>query len=144
MAMGQSNSFLASSNKLVWENVFITNDTNIQAFISRHSKLKITSADQNIIKGNAAGIRNTCPETSVFMKDNVSFNFEIESSDGKYRVTVTNIIFTKKNAKKGTIAENYFIKDGQILTTGTLPADLNCIDAYFNRIFNTTLYKNRQ
>jgi hypothetical protein len=138
----QSTSFLESSNKLVWENVYITAEENVSAFISRHVKLTITSSNENIFKGRGEGIRSSCPETSAFMKDNFSFDFEIEISDGKYRVTVTNIVLTKKSGKKAT-AEAYFIKNGEILTDGTLSADLSCIDAYFNKIFNITLYRNR-
>lgn len=142
---GQSNSFLASNNKVVWENVFITNEAKIPELIARHSRLKIVSSDQNIYKGTATEMRNSCPETSAFMKDAFSFDFEIEISDGKYRVTVTNIVFTKNKGKqaKNTTAESYFIKNGELQTTGTLTADLNCLDTYFNRIFNTGLYKNR-
>jgi hypothetical protein len=138
----QSNSFLASGNKLVWENVFISNETNIPASISRHSKLKIVSSDQKVFTGKGDGIKNTCPETSAFMKNELSFDFEVEASDGKYRVTITNIVFKNKNKKVST-AESYFIKNGDMQTTGTLQADLDCLDVYFNRIFNTALYKNR-
>ncbi len=144
-ATAQSNSFLTSGGKLVWENVFITGEANIPGLISRHVKLKITSSGQNLFKGRGEDIRNTCPGTSVFMKDDFSFDFEIEVSDGKYRVSVTNIVFKKgKGSKvKATAAESYFIKDGQLQNTGTLPADLNCMDVYFNRIFNIAMYKNR-
>lgn len=139
----QSTSFLESNNKLVWENVYINSEENVSSFISRHSKLTVSpSSDPSVFKGRGEGIRNTCPETSAFMKDNFSFDFEIEVSDGKYRVTVTGITLTKKSGKKAT-AETYFIKDGQLLTDGTLQADLSCLDAYFNRIFNIALYKNR-
>jgi len=143
-ANAQSNSFLVSNNKLIWENVFISSETNIPAIIARHSRLKIVSSNATIFKGTGTDLRNTCPGTSSFMKDDISFDFEIEMSDGKYRVTVTNLVYKKadKNGKK-TAAENYFIKDGGIITDATITADLTCLDKYFNKIFTTGAYKNR-
>jgi hypothetical protein len=80
------------------------------------------------------------------MKDAFSFDFEIEVSDGKYRVTITNLVFKKLKAKtaKAKTAENYFIKEGKLITEKQVQAALTCLDTYFNKIFSaTTVYKNR-
>jgi len=142
----QSNSFIASNNKLVWENVFISNETNIPSLIARHTRLKITSFTATVYKGTGNDLRNTCPGASAFMKDDFSFDFEIEISDGKYRVTVSNLVFkkAKKKAGKKTAAETYFIKDGDIIINDVIATDLTCLDSYFNKIFTmTAVYKNR-
>ena len=145
-ATAQSNSFTVSNNKLVWENVFISNEANIPTLVARHTRLKITSSNTAIFKGTGTELRNSCPGTSAFLKGSFSFDFEIEVSDGKYRVTITNLIFnkTKKKGSKNTNAEVYLIKDGNLLSDETAQADLTCLDNYFNKIFTMTmLYKNR-
>lgn len=142
--MCQVNSFMISNDKLIWENVFISSEANIPNTISRHVRLKITSSDGTIYKGTGTDIKNTCPGTSDFMKDgfSFSFNFEIELSEGKYRVTISNLVFSKSNKK--TEAEKYFIENGLLKKDGKIEADLTCLDNYFNKIFTVTaIYKNR-
>ncbi|TRW24408.1 hypothetical protein FMM05_11285 [Flavobacterium zepuense] len=145
----QANSFIISNEKLIWENVFISEETNIPAIISRHVRLKITSSEGGVYKGTGTELKNTCPGTSDFLKDDFSFDFEIELREGKYRVTISNLIFLKKTAKKKHAqpmgAEKFLTDKGVIKSGGKSDADLLCLDNYFNKIFSmTTAYKNRQ
>lgn len=139
ITIAQSTGFVAMGGKLVWENVFISNEANIQSLISRHSRLKIISAKGQVYKGVATGVSSSCEGTSKNLKSEYGFDFEIEKSDGKYRVTVTNLHFKNK-----ATAEKYYIASGTIKASVINNADLACIDAYLNKLFSMTFsYKNR-
>lgn len=135
-AFCQSNNFSVKVNTLIWENVFISNETNISAVLAKHPRLKIDSTAGKLHKGSAVKIKNTCPETSSYMNDDISFDFEIEESTGKYRVTVTNIKFTTKN--KSRKAEAYLVEKGSIKTENKAQRDIECIENYLNRTFTLT------
>ena len=144
--MAQSTNFVVSSNKLVWENVFISSETNIPNLLARHTRLKITSGNGSIYNGNGVNLRNTCPGTSDFLKDDFSFNFEIEVREGKYRVTISDIVFCKKaKVKKNTTgAEKYLVDNDNLKTGDKADTDLTCLENYFTKLFSaTTIYKNR-
>lgn len=139
----QSTGFSAIGSKLVWENVFITSETNIPAIIQRHSRLKIVSEKGAVYKGIATGVGSSCEGTSKALKSGYNFDFEIEVAEGKYRVTVSNIRFVSKS-KILTEADKYYIANSQITTTSIAQTDLACIDAYLNKIFTMTfIYKSR-
>lgn len=142
----QETNFLVSDNKVVWENVFISNETNIPNVIARHSRLKITSSADNVYKGKGIDVRNTCPGTSDFFKDDLSFDFEIELRDGKYRVTITNMFFCKKvkRQKVLTPAEKYFLADDVLKSGEVATVDFTCLENYFTKLFSMTMvYKNK-
>jgi hypothetical protein len=142
----QGNNFIVENEKLVWENVIISSESNIPNIIGRHSRLKITSSDGNVYSGKGIEVRNTCPGTSDFLKGDYSFNFEIELRDGKYRVTVTNIVFSKslKKQKSITPAEKYFIVSGKIKDNTNTEADLACIENYITKLFSPVMaYKSK-
>jgi len=142
----QDTNFLVSNGKVVWENVFISNETNIPNIIARHTRLKITSSSDNVYKGRGIDVRNTCPGTSDFFKDDLSFDFEIEVRDGKYRVTVANMVFSKgpKKQKATTAAEKYFLADSKIKTGGEADTNFTCLENYFTKLFSMNLaYKSK-
>lgn len=141
-AFCQTNNFSVKGSSLIWENVFISNETNISAVLAKHPRLKIDSTAGKLHKGNAVKIKNTCPETSLFMNDEISFDFEIEESTGKYRVTVTNIKFTNKGKSKN--AESYLIEKGAIKTGSIVQNDIECIENYLNRTFTLTQILNNK
>jgi hypothetical protein len=142
----QGNNFIVENGKLVWENVFISSETNIPNIIGRHSRLKIITADGAVYRGKGIELRNTCPGTSDFLKDDYSFDFEIELRDGKYRVTITNIVFSKKLKKQKTItiAETYLFENSKIKTDAITAADLGCIENYITKLFSPIMaYKSK-
>lgn len=144
--MAQSNNFVVANSKISWENVFISSETNITNLLARHSRLKITSANGDIYKGVGVNLRNTCPGTDDFLKDDFNFNFEIEVREGKYRVTISDIVFYKKakSKKNSTPSEKYFIDKTEIKTGEKSEADFTCLENYFIKLFSaTTIYKNR-
>lgn len=141
----QSASFGVSNGKLFWENVYISNETNIPQLIKRHSKLKIDSVSKTIYKGHATSLKNTCDNASTYLDAEFNFNFEIELREGKYRVTISKLVFKdKKNKSKNkTIdSELYYVENGVLKSSSG--KDLECLENYFNRIFSfTTLYKSK-
>ncbi len=142
----QENNFIADGGKIIWENVFINSESNIPNIIGRHSRLKIISSEQSLYKGKGFELRNTCPGTSEFLKDDFSFDFEIELKDGKYRVTLSNIVFSKvlKKQKSTTPAEAYFLERGKIKDIPATQADLICMENYIIRLFSPIMaYKSK-
>jgi hypothetical protein len=144
LCKAQGNSFVLLDNKMIWENVFMSNETNIPQLIGRHIRLKLTSSEGNTYKGTGSMIKNTCTGTSDYMKGYLNFDFEIKAGDGKYSVTVTNMAYTPVKNKPAVSLENYLIKKGALAENNKTEADLSCLDAYFNRIFGiTTVYQNK-
>lgn len=140
----QSNNFLLKDNKLIWENVYITNQENIAALISNHPQLQINSVSGNIYKGTGTKMKIICDGTSSFMDNDLSFTFEIEVRDGKYRVSVYDMVYTKSGKKKKIYPEKYIVKNGAIKPAKEAVNDLACLDSYFNKIFTLALvYKNK-
>jgi hypothetical protein len=139
----QTTAFTVRKKALVWENVVITNETGIPELISRHSRLAITSSDKSVHKGKGTLLKCNCAGSPEFMHNDFSFDFEIELGEGKYRITVSDIVYIPAKGKK-TTAEKYFLEKGTLKDDEATKTGLACIDAYFNRIFsNTEAYKNK-
>jgi len=144
--IAQDANFLVNNGKVMWENVFISSETNIPNIIARHARLKILSSANNVYKGKGVDVRNTCPGTSAFFKDDLSFDFEIELRDGKYRVTITNMVFAKKvkKIKTTTPAEKYFLVVDALKTGAEAEVDYACLENYFNKLFSMNMtYKTK-
>lgn len=140
----QATGFALINNKVVWENVFVSDQQNIPALIARHSRLKITSTDGKIYKGVGKNIIYKCSDTSATLNKGYSFNFEVELVEGKYRVTITNIVFNTTGKTGKTLADTYFLSDSKLKQDAVANADMVCLEGYFNRIFSTsTTLKNR-
>ncbi|MBE98987.1 MAG: hypothetical protein CMP77_03295 [Flavobacterium sp.] len=141
----QTSNFFVKQNSLTWENVFITDKKDIAALIQKHPRLSITASEGGTYKGHGSEVKHTCPDTSPFMEKELSFDFEIVISEGKYRVSITNIKYTS-NSKKGAKAiikpESMWLANGQI--NKNYNNDLACLNSYFNRIFTmASVYKNK-
>jgi hypothetical protein len=141
----QTSNFFVKQNGIIWENVFITDKKGITDLIQKHPRLVIKSSDSGTYKGYGSEVKHTCPDTSPFMEKDLSFDFEIVVSEGKYRVTVSNIKYTS-NGKKGAKAiikpESMWLASGQI--NKNYSNDYACLNNYFNRIFTmSSVYKNK-
>ncbi|MXN89758.1 hypothetical protein GR160_00825 [Flavobacterium sp. Sd200] len=144
--IAQDNNFIVEKDKLVWENVFISTETNIPNIVGRHSRLKIISSEGLVYKGKAVELRNTCPGSSNLLKNDYSYDFEIELKEGKYRVTVSNIVFYKKVKKQKVVstAESNFIENAKLKQDATTLADLTCIENYIVKLFSPIMaYKSK-
>lgn len=141
----QTKAFIVRDNAVVWENVFVTGETNIASILEKHPSLTILSDKGNIYKGVARNVKNSCPGTSdAFVDARYDFNFEIERSAGMYRVTISNLKILPAGKKQYIVAENYFLEKSEIKSTFQSQTDLQCLNAFFNRIFTaTSLLKNK-
>ena len=142
----QVSNFYAKNNALVWENVIITDQGNIPELIQRHPRLSITSVSGDSYKGKGTEIRHTCEGCSPYMDNELSFDFEIKLSEGKYSVTVYNLIYKLKpqdnNSKKTVTADEMILKSGVVRKD--VEEDLACLNRYFSKIFSMTrVYKNK-
>ena len=134
----QVENFAVPDKKLVWENVYISNEANIPQLVERHSSLRIVSQSGNIFKGTASAVKCSCAESSSLLDNTFSFDFEIELREDKYRVTLTNFVFSDgKKAKSGIIP---YIKKNALKSDEKTKSDLSCLNNYFNRIFSMTVY----
>lgn len=139
-ARAQSTGFAVKANALVWENVYINDETDVANILERHPRLKITSRKGNIFKGVVKNSKNSCPGSSPGLVDaEINFSFEIEKSAGMYRVTITNVkVLPHGKSKKTTNAESYFLEKGMIKTGTQATTDLSCLEGMFNRMFTST------
>lgn len=147
-SLTQVNNFTVKDNKLVWENVIITNEANIPELIARHPRLELTNTSGNIYKGTGSRIKNACPGRLNYMEDGLSFEYEIEQKNGMYRVTVTNLYLTGNDVPVGNpkqiAAEKYFLDNKPIKKLSGNSEDLKCLDMFFNRLFTmTNVYRNK-
>lgn len=133
----QATGFAVIENKLVWENVFVSGHESIQALLSKRSRLKVVSAKGKVLKGTGKNIIYKCSDTSLVLSKGYGFVFEVELVDGKYRVTVSSILFNLKKGRKNISAENHFLVDGKIKDDEASNADLTCLDSYLNRVFSS-------
>lgn len=139
----QTTGFSVRKKALLWEDVIMINETGIPDLISKHSRLTITSSNKSVYKGKGTLLKCNCAGSPEFMENDFSFDFEIELGAGKYRITVSDIVYIPAKGKK-TAAEKYFLEKGTLKDDEAAKTGLACIDAYFNRIFtNTQTYKNK-
>ncbi|NDI99117.1 hypothetical protein GWA97_08535 [Flavobacterium sp. LaA7.5] len=137
----QVSNFYVKDNDLVWENVIITDQNNIPELIQRHPRLNIISASGTLYKGKGTEIKHICEGCSSYMDNELSFDFEIKLSEGKYGITVFNLVYTLSPQKTVT-AGDIMLKNGVIKKE--IEEDLACLNRFFGKIFSmTTVYKNK-
>ncbi|MFL9844471.1 hypothetical protein [Flavobacterium rhizosphaerae] len=141
----QVNNFVMHKNKMIWENVFLTEGSDIPNLIIRHPQLSITSVNGKKYNGTCKDVNYVCENTSEYMSQKMSFDFQIEIQKGKYRVTIFNLQFSKQGLPAAKAkAEDYFVEKGNLKTQDKTVRDMDCMDAYFNKIFTmTAVYKNK-
>ena len=142
----QVSNFYTRNNALVWENVIITDQSNIPELIQRHPRLSITSMSGTLYKGKGTEIRHTCEGCSSYMDNEMSFDFEINLSEGKYSITVYNLVYKltaqENNPEKTITADEMVLKNDAI--RNDREEDLACLNRYFSKIFSMTrIYKNK-
>lgn len=141
----QTKAFTARNNTVIWENVFVTGETDVASILEKHPSLTITSHKGNKYKGVAKNVKNSCPGISEsFIDAQYNFSFEIERSAGMYSVTITKMKVISSVKNKTTNIETYLLEKGSIKTDTHTVTDLSCLDALFNRMFTATnILKNK-
>ena len=132
---------IAKKNGVVWENVFISTDSNIAEYLAKHPRLKVESSSSELLKGKGTGFRNSCSGVSQQMLNEIFFDFEIQIEKDKYRVTVSHIQFGLKPA---ITAESLLMHNGTINYSAQSKRDMLCLEDFFNRLFTKgQIFKNK-
>lgn len=132
--------FTVDRNVIVWENVYISEDNNIADHLARHPRLKLENNTGGRLKGKGSMLKSNCNEAGPD-SGYVSFDFEVQTTGNKYRITVSNICFGSRKTVK---AEAMFLHDGMLRTTNETTKDLDCLEVFFNRLFTRAqVFKNK-
>ena len=82
-------------------------------FLSKKNNLKNISLSNNTITGQIIDLKINHkkyqadgPAAAIFLRDHLSANFIIEIKDNKYRITLTNIVFTDRDSLNSHITDN--------------------------------------
>lgn len=127
-------------NSLVWENVYISEDSNVADYLSRHPRLKIESNTGGLLKGKGSMLKSSCTDTGAD-SGYISFDFEMQPNGNKYRITVSNICFGSKKTVK---AETIFLNNGVLRTDARTVKSTECLESFFNRLFaRAQVFKNK-
>lgn len=134
--------FRASGSAIVWEKSFPADNANIVAMLDKQPNLKVASFMDNIYKGKAEKITNTCQSGSGLMKNDCKFDFIIVVNEDSYVVKVTNFKILEKFGpmQAKTIAnpcEKHYLYKGALKSDEKTQGDLNCIDSYLSGVFST-------
>ena len=141
----QTKAFTTRDNGVVWENVYVTDETDVTALLEKHPSLTITSHKGSMYKGGGKDVKNSCPGVSGNFADaRYNFAFEIEKSSGMYRVTISNIKMMSASKGKAINIEKYLLEKGVLKQDAQTDKDISCLDALFNRMFTATgVFKNK-
>lgn len=138
----EENNFTAENKYLVWSKVFELKPSEDISLIKNN--LKLIFRDNNF--GFSKNQKCDCKGSSIYLKFPFTYNFKIETKENKYKVSVSNIIFSDNTAINmgGIISgpttstlEEYILKksDGSIKTNNQNTKNLNCLNDYFTSNF---------
>lgn len=136
LAFSQEHSFQLHDRSVIWQKVFDGSADQIH-----HPKLK----DGHVTK---LSFRH-CPGTSIFMRDDIHFDYKIESKENRFRVTISNISFENSfqfssgyitTDAKSTNFEEFAVrhKKNELRDGFTHRKNYKCLEELFTRIFTPT------
>jgi len=136
LAFSQDHSFKLQNRSVFWQKVFEGSPDKIN-----HPKLKDGAGTKINIK--------PCPGTSAFMIGDVSFEYQIESKENRYRITIKNIVFENSfqlnfgaafTSSESTNFETYAVrhKKNELRDGFTHRKNYKCLEELFTRIFTPT------
>ena len=132
----QEHSFKLQDRSVIWQKVF---DGSADQIL--HPKLK----DGHVSKLTF----QHCPGTSIFMREDIHFDYKIESKDNRFRVTINNIFFENSvqinlgsvsTDIKSTNFEDYVVrhKKNELRDGFTHRKNYTCLEDLFTKIFTPT------
>ena len=133
IAVSQEHSFKAVDRYVIWQKVFEGLADQIH-----HPKLKDGSVSKLSFRH--------CPGTSIFMRDDISFEYQIEKKEDRFRVTIKNISFENSvqislgnvfTDSKSTNFEDYAIRHrkNELRDGFTHQKNYKCLEELFTKIF---------
>lgn len=135
------NGFKTEAGNLVWERSFTADNTDISGILDRDTNLKVNSFMDNIYKGMAFDIKNTCNGATGLMKNNVKFQFLIMVNPDGYVVKIRDLKFLEKYGpmQARTMAnrcEKYFMDGTKVRTDEGTKSEMACVDSFLTALFS--------
>lgn len=136
-AFAQEHHFTSERQIVTWQNSYETTETDILKLIDKnHPKVDV---DYQKSTGSGRSLNCKCDGTSFYLDSDFNMNFEVEIKEGKYRVTVNDIVFDSEAETESNndrleffvlrMGQNAFHKTKQNLK------NLICIDQYLTKLF---------
>lgn len=136
--------FRNENGNLIWEHSFPAT-TNVAATVEGQPDLMLEAMINGVQTGAAEKIKNTCPEGSATMRNDLKFNFKVKNDNGNYIVTVTDIkvIEVMGPMQARTIVnrcEKYFVDAAlKVKKDPRSQKDMNCLDNFLTGVFSGTM-----
>ncbi len=136
-SFAQEHHFTAERQIVTWQNSYETTETDILKLIDKnHPKVQV---DLQKSTGSGRSLNCKCEGTSFYLDSDFNMNFEVEIKDGKYRVTVNDIIFDSEaeTESMNDRLEFFVLRMGQSTFHKTKQNQKNmiCIDKYLTNLF---------
>jgi hypothetical protein len=138
-ALAQSG-FKADGKDIIWQKSFSAENANIVAMLDRTPNLKVAGFMDNLYRGKALEIKNTCEGGTGLMENPVKFEFTVLTDPAGYVVKVRNLKIIEKygpmQAKTmANPAEKYFMDGETVKTDGIAQQNMECLDNFFTAMF---------
>jgi len=137
-SFAQDHHFKAERKEVFWQMAFKTTETDVPTLIDKnHTKITVNKEDNT---GKGASLNCDCKGGGWYFEQSFDLIFTIELSEGKYQVTVYNIIFDGESEdNNNNRLENYVLRLGQNVFHPTEKnlKNLMCLDTYFTKLFKT-------
>jgi len=136
--------FKNEGGNLVWQHTYPAT-VNVQALLDSNPDLQVVTFINDVHKGAAEKINNTCEQGSATMRNDCKFDFEVRRYNNNYVVTVTNlrIIEVMGPMQARTLAnrcEKYFVDASRkIKKDQRTQNDMSCVDSFLTGIFGGTI-----
>ena len=132
--------FKAEGKDVVWEKAFSTDNANIVAILDRNPNLKVAGFMDNMYKGMAFEVQNTCDGGTGLMKNPVKFDFIVLTDPAGYVVKIRNLKILEKygpmqSRTRANPSENYFMDGETLKTEGVAQQNMECLGNFLSALF---------
>jgi len=132
--------FKVEDKALIWQGVFSASNADVSAIFDKDPNLKVSGFIDNMYKGMADDVQNTCDGGTVLMKNKMKFDFVILTDPNGYVVKVRNLKIIEKFGPMQTrtvakIAESYFVDGGNLKADNTSQSNMACLNNFFAGLF---------
>lgn len=133
--------FKVEDKALVWQGVFSASNADISKIFDKDPNIQVSGFIDNMYKGMANEVQNTCDGGTALMKNKIKFDFVILTDPNGYVVKVRNLKIIEKFGPMQTrtvakIGESYFVDNGALKTDNTSQANMACVNNFFAALFS--------
>lgn len=132
--------FKADGKDIIWQKSFSAESADIASILDRNPNLKVGGFMDNMYKGMAMDIKNTCTGGTGLMENHIKFDFVILTDPAGYVVKVRNLKILEKYGPlqsriRANPAENYFMDGEALKTEGVAEQNMVCLDSFLASLF---------